>query len=232
VTVELDAPPEPGSVEICGPRLAREVALGYVLPVGTALGVVAGMVLGLVTRNGNLAVTVFILVVVVSFLPYTAASLRRRRGRDFGAGLPLAELGPTGARLRYEAPFLRDRRAGQYRRPRYDVAVAWPDVAGWRRAIDPFGAPVLVLELAEPRRVAVRDRFTLVIQVYVDALGRGLRSPAVVRIPTDDAEHAAVEFLRARGLSESPTEPPPAGWPLSGGALMRRGRAMSNNRHR
>jgi hypothetical protein len=220
--VDLDSVPGPEVELIRGPRRAAEVLLGYLFPVGVVISVVAGLVTVLAGGGVFLGVAVFLVVLIaVAVLPYPLAGRRRRRGRDLGAGLPLAELGPAGARLRYEVPTLRERRTGEYGAKRYDAAVAWTDVTGWRRGIDPFGAAVLVLEVADPARVTTRGR-TQLTRTYLGYLVNGLGSAAVIRIPVPAAERAAVGFLQARGLVESPAASPPAGWPVDGAALVRR----------
>jgi hypothetical protein len=232
--VDLDSAPEPGVELIRGPRRPSEVVPGYVVPVGVGAAALAGLLVAVLASTASralLGVVVFfvgLLVVVIVVVPLTVR--RQRLGRDFGAGLPLAELGPTGARLRYELPTPRERRTGERRSPRYDAAVAWADVTGWRRGIDPFGASVLILEVADPGRVAVRARTTTLVSRYLDYLREGIGSRAVIRVPVPAAEQAAVAFLQSRGLPESPALRV-KDWPVDGAAIVRRGVGeMTNGR--
>jgi hypothetical protein len=232
--MDLDSAAEPGVELIRGPRRRSEIAPGYVVPVGAVAAALVGIVVAVLASTASralLGVVVFfvgLLVVVTVVVPVT---LRRQRlGREFGAGLPLAELGPTGARLRYELPTLRERRTGERRAARYDAAVAWSDVTGWRRGIDPFGASVVILEVADPARVTVRGRTTTLVEMYLRYLREGIGSAAVIRVPVPAAEQAAVAFLQARGLPESPAVAVP-GWPVDGTTIVRRGVGeMTNGR--
>jgi hypothetical protein len=229
--MDLDSFPEPGVELIRGPRRPVEVAPGYLLPIGAVVAAVVAVAIALSVPTTPVRIVAgpltFLLALLILFTALTPITVRRcLRGRDACAGLPLAELGPTGARLRYEMPTPRERRTGELVRPRYDAAVAWSDVTGWRRTIDPFGAPVLVLEVADQSRVRVQPRSTQLVRVYLDLLTDGLRSRAVIRIPAPAAEQAAVAFLTARGVPESAPRRP-GGWPIGPGVLTRRGVALN-----
>jgi hypothetical protein len=224
--MDLDSAPEPGVELIRGPRRLSEVVPGYVIPIGFAVAVVVGPLVAVRRPSVGWALAgmymclAVALLVLAAVMPFTVR--RQRFGRELGAGLPLAELGPTGARLRYELPTPRERRTGERRSPRYDAAVAWSDVTGWRRGIDPFGAPVLILEVADPARVTVRGRTTTLVKMYLNYLREGIGTTAVIRVPAPPAEQAAVAFLRKRGLPESPAVQV-KGWPVDGTAIVRRG---------
>jgi hypothetical protein len=224
--MELESAPEPGVELVRGPRRPVEIAPGYILPIGTALAAVVAVVVAMLATTSSrilIGVVLFLVGVMLVFVVVTPMTVRRYKlGRDVAAGIPLAELGPTGARLRYAMATPRERRTG-VPEPRYDAAVEWADVTGWRRSIDPFGAPVLVLEVADPARVKVQPRNTQLVVLYVEMLREGLKSVAVIRIPVPAAEQAAVAFLTARSVPESAALPPPEDWPIAGETLVRRG---------
>jgi len=232
--MDLDSASEPGVVLIRGPRRRSEIVPGYVMQIGTTASVAVFVVVALLGPSvGSVLAGLFVgmalnVLVLAAVTPFTVR--RQRLGREFGAGLPLAELGPTGARLRYELPTPRERRTGERRSPRYDAAVAWADVTGWRRGIDAFGASVLILEVADPARVTVRARTTKLVAMYLKFLREGIGTTAVIRVPVPPAEQAAVAFLQARGLPESPAVRT-KGWPVDGATIVRRGVGeMSNGR--
>jgi hypothetical protein len=234
--MDLDSAPEPGVELIRGPRRPVEIAPGYLFPIGFAVAAVVAIVVAVSAPAMSVRIVaapvIFLVGVLFVFAAMTPITVRRYRlGRDGGAGCPLAELGPTGARLRYEMPTPRERRTGEWGRPRYDAAVAWADVTGWRRGIDPFGAPVLVLTVADWARVRVQRRSTALVRVYLDLLREGLRTRAVIRIPGPAAERAAIAFLTARGVPESDARAAPDGWPITGDSLVRRGVALNSGGH-
>jgi len=89
---------------------------------------------------------------------------------------------------------------------------------------------VLILEVADPARVTVRARTTKLVAMYLKYLREGIGTTAVIRVPVPPAEQAAVAFLQARGLPESPAVRT-KGWPVDGATLVRRGVGeMSNGR--
>ncbi|HLL64463.1 MAG TPA: hypothetical protein VK453_01820 [Micromonosporaceae bacterium] len=107
------------------------------------------------------------------------AGLRYMTGRDDGAGLPLAELGRDGVRVRYRPPSSREKRRGVPTSPAFDAAVGWDAVVGWRHAKDPHGQPVIALDITDPSKVtritgqpAPGQRPVAYLDRYMDALQR------------------------------------------------------------